>query len=127
MSQFCYSFDNENFVSGLYDTAEAAIKAAISERKENSDLPNTVFIGAAKSHSNNRFYPDSSEIVEYMCCQADDVASEHAEGYPDVSDEALDELTSELHKLLDAWCIKHKVSPHFYSIGNVQEHSLPEV
>lgn len=118
---WCYSFDGSNFKSDTFASMELAIEDA---KKEADDDIDTIYVGQCETHHNERFFPDADIITEHMCVNAEDVGGDFANDYPDVTKEAEEELTQSLHKLLKEWCIKHDVSPSFYSVINSQKVNL---
>lgn len=119
-TRWCYSLDNEDYSLGTYGTDREALAAGQAEAKERiNDGKDIKFIYVAQSVEplNSSFFPDGGDIIEHMENQADDVGGDYTNNYPDVTDEAVDELTVELHALLEAWCKKHEVAPTFYSVS----------
>lgn len=117
---WCFSLDNENYSLGTYGTDREALAAGQAEAKERiNDRKNIKFIYVAQSveQLNSSFFPDGGDIIEHMENQADAVGGDYTNNYPDVTDEAVDELTVELHALLEKWCKKHEVAPTFYSVS----------
>lgn len=125
---WAYSFDNENFSSGMFSTKKEALSDAQREglaRNEQND-ENNQFIYIAKSEhaTNEQFFPDADIITEHMFCNAEDVGGDYADKYPDVSVEAEEELTDALHKLLSDWCNKHEVAPSFYTVSESKKYNI---
>lgn len=117
---WCYSLNNKDYSSGTFPSSKLALIAGQQEAKELSDESkpiSVIYLAKAEHFQNHSFYPDGCDIIEHMAEQADSEAGDHANNYPDVSDEAEDELTAELHALLEKWCEKHNVSPSFYSVS----------
>ncbi len=112
-TSWCYSFDNQNFRSEVFESEELAVQDAIKQGEDKDH----VFVAPCKRAVNSQFYPDADLITEHMLVNAQDNYNEHADEYPDVSEDAEKELTRELHKLLDRWCKKHQVEPTFYMVG----------
>lgn len=117
---WCYSLNGEDYTSGTFESVEATLAAGQKEAKaqiadgENVDF---IYVAKAEQQHNYSFFPDGSDIIEHMADQADSVGGDYANNYPDVSDEAETELTTELHALLEKWCEKHGVSPSFYQVS----------
>ena len=103
-TEYCYSWDNESFNSGRFDSIDEAIADAV----DNDDGWKThVYIGEVEPWNNSEFYPPASWVLEYMQEQAWGEAGDHADDYANVSIEARDELDQQLSVLLDSWCEKH--------------------
>ena len=119
--QFCYSWDDELFNSGRFDSVEEALADAAAE----ADEQHSVYVAEAEPWVNSTFYPSASWVLEHMQEQAWSEAGEHAEDYAEVSIEARDELNEQLVTLLDAWCEKHGVVPTFYRVRKSTPYQLP--
>lgn len=118
---WCYSLNNEDYSSGTFDSIQSALSAgqkAANESIADGEIVNVIYVAKAKQQHNCSFFPDGSDIIEHMALQADDVGGDWANDYPDVSEEAEQELTTELHALLEKWCEKHGVSPSFYMVSD---------
>lgn len=115
--QYAWSVDGYKWNNGLFNSRKKAISDALENAEDSDCTPSDhVFIGKCKSYPNSYFFPDADYIIEQMACAADDVGGDYASDYPDVTDEAVSELTTKLHELLESWCKEHKVEPTFYSI-----------
>lgn len=121
-TEYCYSWNGEDFNSGTFDSVQEALADAAVENDGEYFL---VYVGEASRPSNSMFFPDAHVLIEQMYEQAGDYAGEHASDYPDASTEAVDDLTVQLHKLLSDWCEKHGISPTFYHIDNTKEYPIP--
>ncbi|MBD1582815.1 hypothetical protein [Pseudoalteromonas sp. S16_S37] len=117
---WCYSFDGENFTSGTFTSIESALQDA----RNKADDSAKVYLAPCETYDNSRFFPDADELINYMGNQADDVGGEYANDYPDVREEAENELTEKLHDLLNKWCDKHDVAPSFYGVGTAELYDL---
>ena len=126
MTEYCYSWDDECFDSGTFDTIEDALSDAIQYADDGDEGWRTdVYVAEAVPFKNSDFYPDESLILEHMCESAWDNIGESADDYPDVSKESRDDLGLQLTAMLDSWCIKHNVNPGFYRVRNSKLYSLP--
>lgn len=114
---YTWSIDGREGSNGSFNSQEEAVSDAL-EHAEYSDYTPSEFvhIGKCKSYPNSYFFPDADYIIEQMVCTAYDVGGDYASNYPDVTDEAVNELTTKLHELLESWCKEHKVEPTFYSV-----------
>lgn len=122
-AEYCYSWNGEDFEGNTFDTIKAALAAAAAE---NDDEHTHVHVGTVERPSNSFFFPDADDVIDHMADQAYDYGNEYAADYLDVvSDEAKAELNEQLETLLDAWCVKHGVSPDFYQVGGVKEYPVP--
>jgi len=119
-----YTFDEEFFTNGNFTSKEKALDAARKDaptERDTNDQPFTsVFIGRTKPCVNSQFFPGGDDLTEHMQNQASDVGGEYADDYPNVGSEAEDELTNELHDLLERWCKKHNVEPSFYIVEDTE-------
>ncbi|EKO3650561.1 hypothetical protein M3910_000279 [Vibrio metschnikovii] len=127
--QWCYSFDNKNFSNGTFNTKKAALENAHKEgiarnNEEDSNNIKLIYVAECESPLNERMFPDADIIIEHMACQAEDIGGEYANDYPDVSQEQEDDLTHQLHELLNDWCKKCDVSPLFFSVSESKKYDL---
>lgn len=117
---WCYSLDNEDYSSGTFASVKSALAAGqkeVNDKIADGEKVDFIYVAKAEQQHNYSFFPDGSDIIEHMAEQADAVGGDYANNYPDVSDEAEKELTTELHALLEKWCEKHGVSPSFYQVS----------
>lgn len=114
---WCCSLDGEDYSGGTYNTAKAALAEAQKAAAEGEPVK-YLYVAKAEPQKNHSFFPDGGDIIEHMANQADDVGGDYVNNYPDVSDEAEKELTTELHALLEKWCEKYDVSPSFYLVSD---------
>jgi hypothetical protein len=117
---WCYSLDNKDYSSGTFESVQAALTAGQKEVKDkitDGEKVDFIYVAKAEQQHNYSFFPDGGDIIEHMADQADTVGGDYVNNYPDVSDEAENELTTELHALLEKWCEKHGVSPSFYQVS----------
>lgn len=107
----CWSVDEENFNA-----------RTLGDLIDNHDLEvGAVVFRAEAIHPEPKELIDVEDIIETMGERAYDIAGEHAEDYPDVSEAAEQELTD----FLAAWIAKH-VAPTFYTVKNVQRYTIIE-
>ncbi|MYM34877.1 hypothetical protein GTP38_11055 [Duganella sp. FT94W] len=105
----CWSVDEENFNAH-----------SLSELIENHDLEaGTVVFRAEAAYPTAKQLITAEDIIETMGERAYDIAGEHADDYPDVSEAAEQELT----EFLAAWIAKH-AAPTFYTVNNVQRYNI---
>lgn len=117
MEIFAWSINDDDYTSGTFSSFDDAVADALDNAEDDDCNPvESVYIGECKEYANSKFFPDGWDIVNHMLNAANDVVGEHADDYPDVDREAIDELTKRLHKLLEEWCTKHGVEPSFYEI-----------
>ncbi len=121
-TEYCYSWNGEDFSRGVFDSIPAALADAAGDNDEGLG---TVHVGEVSRPCNSLFYPDADDVIDHMITQADDYAGEYASDYPDVSAEEKADLSKQLEALLDAWCQKCGISPTFYQVRNVKEYPLP--
>lgn len=121
-TEYCYSWNGEDFKSDIFGSVKAAIAdAAIEDDGEHG----VVYIGKVSRPDNSMFFPDAGDVIEHMAEQADDYAGEYASDYPDVSVDARAELAEQLKDLLSAWSEKHEIFPTFYQVSGVKEYPIP--
>lgn len=106
----CWSTDEETY---NYDSLGELLDC-------NSELEagTVVFVGHAVDHDPTSWF-DADQVIDAIADAAYGEAREHAEGYPDVTDEA----KAELQTFLDAWITKH-CTPAFYRVENSREYVL---
>jgi len=124
---WCYSFNNSDFSSGTFSSKGAALADAQKEggtRNLEGEFLDVIYLAEACLANNEQFFPDADLIIEHMALQADDVGGEHANDYPDIAEEATNELTQQLHALLSKWCQKNEVLPTFYNVRNSEPYDL---
>ncbi|MBP2850512.1 hypothetical protein [Dickeya oryzae] len=125
-TEYCYSWDDESFNSGRFDSIDEAIADAVEASDDGDDGWKThVYIGEVEPWNNSEFYPPASWVLEYMQEQAWGEAGDHADDYANVSIEARDELDQQLSVLLDSWCEKHGVAPQFFRVKKSSLYPLP--
>lgn len=121
--KWTYSFDEEFFTNGDFDSKESALDAARKDAPKQHDINEqplkSVFIGRTKPYQNSQFFPDGEDLTEFMQNQASDVGGEYADDYPNVSEEDEKELTAQLHELLERWCKDKGVAPSFYAVEDI--------
>ena len=105
----CWSVDEENFNA-----------RTLGELIENHDLEvgSMVFRADAVRPSAKELI-SATDVIDTMGERAYDIAGEYGEDYPDVTDEAANELDD----LLAAWIAKH-AAPTFWTVRNVQPHTI---
>lgn len=107
----CWSVDEENFNARTLD-----------DLIDNHDLKaGAVVFRAEAAHPSPKELIDVDDIIETMGERAYDIAGEYGEDYPDVSTEAVRELSD----FLTAWVAKH-APPSFYTVQNVQSYTITE-
>lgn len=77
----------------------------------------TVWFGNAVKPSTD--FVEARDVLEQIADRAYDVGGEHAEGFPNITDEA----EAELSAFLIAWQAKH-CQPAFYTVEDVQEYRV---
>lgn len=108
----CWSADEENF---QYDSLAELLDCHI-------DLiaGSIVHSGDAETPSYKQLC-DADDVIEMMGERAYEIAGEHADSFPDVTDEA----TAELNALLLAWMEKH-CAINFWTVKNVKPHVITD-
>ncbi|SDF79586.1 MULTISPECIES: hypothetical protein [unclassified Duganella] len=107
----CWSVDEENFNARTLDDLIG-----------NHDLEvGAVVFRAEAMHPEPKELIDVDDIIETMGERAYDIAGEYGEDYPDVSTNAVQELS----EFLAGWITKH-APPTFYTVKNVQRYTVTE-
>lgn len=108
--QECWSADEEDFNSTSL--------GALLDNNDHLVVGSTVWSGEAAKPELSELC-SAQDVIETMADRASDIAGEHADDYPDVSAEA----KAKLDALLCAWIAEH-CPPSFYTVTNVQPHTL---
>jgi hypothetical protein len=108
----CWSTDEETF---NYDTL-----GELLDCNDELTAGSVVYMGHAADHDPTAWF-SADHVIGALGEAAYDEAGEHAQDYPDVSEEA----KAELQTLLDAWVTKY-CTPTFYRVENVREYVLTE-
>jgi hypothetical protein len=108
----CWSTDEENFQAGTL--------ANFLENNDHLVAGTTVWHGLVE-RPNNTHLCDANDVLELMADRAGDIAGEHADGYPGVSEEA----RIELDQLLSDWIDKH-ARPEFFTVSGITPYTLTE-
>lgn len=127
--QWCYSFNDTDFSSGVFGSKEAALEEAKLEaielnNEEGESKKRFIYLAKCKPAMNSHMFPDADIIIDHMTSQADDIGGVHSDDYPDVSKEQEEELTDKLHELLSKWCEKHNIQPSFYTVLESKKYDL---
>lgn len=121
--QWSYDIGGRSYIwrSGVYDSREEAIKAALEEKYHpygGYNAEEKIYI--AKTYP---YIPrvDGDYVCEYDAEQAFDECGEVAEDYLDnISTEAKSELSDELTKVYIKWLKKHNGMPTFWQLGEAE-------
>lgn len=105
----CWSLDEMNFCNDLHDLLDS------NDELKTGDV---VYVGEAH-YPKPEHLCSADDIIGMIGDRAWDIGDEHAEDYPNVSREAVQELDD----LLEAWIMKH-CPPNFYQVENVREYVL---
>ncbi|PVX86431.1 hypothetical protein [Paraburkholderia unamae] len=84
------------------------------------EVGQTVFFGE-KAAVNPTHWVDVDIVLDALCDRAFDQVGEAASDYPDVSQEARDELET----VLGAWVAKH-AQPTFYAVKKITEYTITQ-
>lgn len=136
-SEYAYSLNEEDWEDGG-TSPESAIEAAtfaVSDRtgdNEHCDYKAgdvvEVWIGRCVKKAPGYYVRGEAEYVIERAgeCAGDDVG-DYAEDWPLASKEQTAELDESIRAVFEAWCVKHKLEPTFYSIVDVQKHEVVAV
>lgn len=108
----CWSLDEENF---SFDSLEDLIAC-----NDHLGAGDEVYRGT-KRHEDPGGWVDADDVIENLSCRASDEAGEYADDYPDISEDAKDELQA----FLEWWARRH-AQPTFYTVENVTPYTLTE-
>ena len=129
---FAYSLNEENY-HGKYDTREEAITAAIlDEDAALADevklvLGQSIWTGKCVERTASNYFSSINQILEDMQERSYDEIGEWCDNWlKGITDQQIEELSSDLVTIIDAWATKHVLHPKFYLIENIQEHVLTE-
>lgn len=87
---------------------------------QNSDIePGAVVTFGESQRVTARQLIDGDDIVEMIAERAFDLVGEHAEGFPDITNEAIEEL----EKFVHGWMEKH-APINFYQVINIKKHVI---
>lgn len=113
--EIVWSVDQENF---NYDSLGDAL--AILDGMDELAVGRIVWFGEAEKPNPVKYF-DADDLLEEVGNRAYDDGGEHAEDYPDVSDEA----KAELGQFLSDWLTKH-CQPSFWRVNNPKEYTITE-
>jgi hypothetical protein len=126
-ASYCYSYDDNHFSSETFRSIEDAIlsarKEAVSRNNQGQNIKN-IYISKTVPQKNEQYFPDGDLIIEHMANQAYGTAGNSAKDYPNVSGEAIESLTKQLHHVLKLWCLEHNIEPDFYLLDRSQAYSV---
>jgi len=105
----CWSINNEDFTYTDFNELMFDMELVPGD---------IVYVGEASKPKPSDFY-DTDYILDMLAESAYDLAGEYAEGFPDVSTEAVQELKN----LLDSW-IEKNCFINFYRVDNVKEYVI---
>jgi len=138
--RYCYSLDNINFNSGIYDTEVAA---RIAAEKEVLSIEATVgpvdepynrfvYVAEAIPQVGGSFAPTAEDLINFMVERAHDEIGEAAEDWLDgVPENAELCIQEQLDLLFDeggkqgSWFELYGLQPHFYAVGKVKQFTIP--
>lgn len=118
--KYCYSWDDEDYSNGLFDSVEEALKEA---RNNNTDECTSVWIGTATKpklrwHTNEEQIIDSMNEILYEDC------GEWAENALDISTDQEIDLANMIHATVEDWVEKHNIKPNCYVVYDGAEYIL---
>lgn len=118
--KYGFSVDSEYF-EGTFDTVDEAIQEAIGSQLD--PMP-TMYVDVCEC-----VYPDAERYVRALHViehirEQDEFGSDAAEGWPQCSNEQLDELTADLQAVVGAWLDRHKLRDCYYLAKNIRRFSV---
>ncbi len=109
--KWCYSWDGEDYSSGLFNTE----KEAIDEARKKDSLGEVWIAKASKLELKWNFAED--EILMFMEENLEDECGEYGECALDhVTEEQAKDLANMIDEAIQAWVKKHKIEPQCYSV-----------
>lgn len=116
-AKYSYSFTEDNY-TGEFDSREDAIKEAKQER------PNARYVWTGRNVPVDPLrYVTADMLIEHII-NYDDFCIEQAEDWPARTQEQEDELTAALQGVFRDWMIRHKLTPTFWLVEDVQRHKI---
>lgn len=122
--KFSYSFDEERYYEGEYDSVEEALMAAKEEAKDYPEGIEDVYIGVIC-----KFEPciDAVRVIECVQQDAYDEADEYIGDYLDnVKKEDWQKLEAMLTETFNKWAKETGNEPNFFTVEEIQEYSLED-
>lgn len=126
-SKKAYSFDNEDYSLGIYDTDGEALHDALREieyiRKHHPECtPGLVYIGTCEFFEP---YVSGWNIIESAVQQADDEGFDELDDkyLSDVTEEQCAELEESLNKVFWSWIDKHNYHATFFKVNSYDIYS----
>lgn len=111
---FSYSSDEEHY-DGEFESREAAVEAAKAEGLKR-------FWTGQNRPPEVRGNISADWLLDQILMQ-EDFSIDAAEGWPGHTREQEDDLTERLRETFQAWMTKHNLTPTFWLVEDVQEHS----
>lgn len=121
--QYCYSFDDEYYVSDLFDTREEAIEAAKKEWNDNNyenDYPEKI-IHLAEAFL---YEDDFNSLTNTLLCEIQERANwenEYAESYMCLTFDHREILVERLKKMIKNFQKEFGYQPNFYNIERLEQ------
>lgn len=114
MTQYAYSFDEENY-TGDFDSPDEAAEEAFAS----GDYRESVFIATIVPVNGTDWIHASDFLGDIML--SDDYLTDRAEHWPDCTPEQESELTQMLRRTFGEWLDKHGLRPTFFNVKNPKE------
>ena len=120
MGKYCYSFDGENYDSGLFKTEKEAIEYVKKDRPETEN----VWVGTAVKPT-LRWNSCEEEIIESMQEDLLDQCGEYVEGeLDDITNEQELDLAKMIDEAVAKWIEKYDIKPSCYTVTDRELHEL---
>ena len=120
MKKYCYSFDGNNYDSGLFETKKEAIESAKKDRPEEEN----VWIGTAVKPT-LRWNSCEEEIIESIQEDLYDQCGEYAEGQlDDITNKQELDLAKMIDEAVAKWIKKYDIKPSCYTVADCGLHEL---
>ncbi len=118
MPDYSYSPDGVSFY-GSYCSSEKAVEAAIKDK--DCIVTRTCWVCENIDPTPIEELFDCDDIIQKVINDCD-YSNEFTKDWPNCDDAALDELTTEIRKVISWWLDKHEVRPDFSLIKNIRKH-----
>lgn len=118
MTEYVYSFDNEQYYELEYFEDMILELCEDSETSKNADMEIYKAEKVLRTHAS---FINANSILETISQNAYDEAGEYAESYCDSIDYLSSDKVKELEQLINDFFDKHIGQPNFYTVKNVMK------
>jgi hypothetical protein len=125
VGKFSYSFDRETF-KGLHDTRQDAFKQALAKLPEQSDSPETIYVGKRVPVDAGTTGLAEMILGAMRRRLRDQVGAAASEPLMRVNEHQLAELDDAIDRVLREWLTKHELMPTQSKVIAISEHPVPQ-